>query len=333
MERIEVVPLSLRAKHILGYKPSIEGFRVASFIGILTVIAWLLSLASLFSIGTSPFQLLSMVIASALTAVTILVYRWKVNQIRRKIIKENVRDWELAQRVFAVQDELITNPPDPLDPQHPKMNELEGWKPFEVRFIPDESTVGDIAGAMEGTFYGAAFFGFRGAFQASIDAAIATETSPRLLGENVNVLLIKDGEILRVISPSIGLLKQMLIRAKEELSEGIEIGTHFLSALEEVFGDGPKSLLALFDSLNSSRFNDLMVVSLRFPLEDRPAVRINGLEVKPGVFLAFTAETEKDKRLALFPVNLLRELEKQFQDFHKGKMVLPQEPIRFLPGE
>lgn len=333
MRKIEEVLLSGRARHLLDFKPSNRGVSAAFFPGFFAGLAWMLLLAFRGTGTDLAVTLLQVVIASVLTVVTILVYRWKANQVRMEILEENARDWEFSQQILGIRDELLANPPNPLAPEHPSMKELEGWRPLEVRYFPDESTVGDILGAIEGTFYGTAFIVLRGAFEASIKAGIATETSPRLLGENVNALLKKDGEVLRIISPSIGLLRQMLHRAKEELSKGVKESTHTLGALDEVFGGSPRSLLILFENLNTSRLNDLIAASVKLPFEERPALRVIGLEVKPGVFLAFTAEQERGKPLALFPVNLLQDLGKRLQDLHKGRLVLPQEPVRFLPGE
>lgn len=179
-----------------------------------------------------------------------------------------------------------------------------------------------------------------GSFWGTIEGEIAGKTAPKLFDESTFVLLQKENETMRLISPSVETAREITYQVFDRLLNIYGKHSHSWLAVRTIgWGERfpwrkenqiPATKPLDNWEINPSHIHDRLMASLNLPFEERPTVKIQGVPLKKGIILGCTISLNQEPPKILFPLEFIRDLSRRLAPVAE-KELLPKEPAKLLP--
>lgn len=239
---------------------------------------------------------------------------FKRKDLIEKVKEKNLADYKIAQKILAVYDNFLANPPNLLRISDSRAITEDGWRPIRVDYHLDQALKAEITGTISGSWSGF----LAGSFSGEIRGDMSGRATPELFNESTFVLFQKGNQTLRLISPSMKTCREISNQFFKQLLYFYGRDSHSGMVVQAMgwghvipWKEGTQTpITKLFDSweVNPSHVHDRLTASLSLPFEDRPIVKIQGLPIKEGVVLGYTIALGQEPPKILFPMEVIQEL-------------------------
>ncbi len=249
------------------------------------------------AITTNPtFQLLRIMYLILIPGgIAFIIYRRF--KIKRKVFRENRKDYQLSRQVYEATEYLKQNPPDLKEVNFSKAQELKGLRAVRIEYFPQRK----IEGMLSGKFIGWGLFAIRG----EISGKLMGESTPDLVNQNILMICAaENGDSVRLICPSMYVLRENLMRYFTKLAGEYGTGGYTYRALRDLW-QGPNGLREMLKELNPNRIYDFLVTKLELPLKQRPTISVKGMSIQEGVFLPFLIKCKGKEPGVVIPIDLI----------------------------
>lgn len=251
----------------------------------------------------------------------IILFIRKFLKIKRKALKENEKDYCLSLKVGEVTRFLRENPPGTKELRQmnfPGLQEMEKLKPVRIEYYPQEKLDGEFSGEFRGGWW---LFSLGGV----ISGTIRGETTPNLSDQNMLLICsTENGDSIRLICPSIYLLRKNLVSHFMKLAEGYGAGGYTHQALCDLW-QGQGGLKEILKKSNPQGIYDYLVTKLELPLKQRPSILVKGTPIREGALLVFMISCDNKKPEVIIPIGVISKIREMLEE--RLKRTIPIGPL------
>ncbi|MFC1629677.1 hypothetical protein ACFL11_00400 [Patescibacteria group bacterium] len=221
------------------------------------------------------------------------VYRRK----KRRIIEDNFQDHNQGKEILSVVTSITSAPPDLENTGFAGVESATGLLPVRVDYLPQEQIIGELGGTLSGRvgFYN---------FYRTLSGSIKGRSTPQFVDQSVILICVQEnGDSVRLICPSIRVLRESLVDYFRHLSGDYGSGSYTYSALGEL----NRCLQEVLDTLNSQQIYDHVVTKLRpeVPQNQIPKISARGLPAKEGSMIVCLIECAGRESEPVIPIGFL----------------------------
>ena len=226
-----------------------------------------------------------------------------------KLYLDNHADFLLAKNFRDILEWLP--PSSPVDFQNPEPVIPGNWRPFRVEYVIGSTIRGDLSQIQNGNVFA---------------GHIMAESCPDFLNMSTILFLVEPetGRTLRALIPNQQATQELFTGIIKNWKRRVDYGTHASQAIE----DCARRFSEISAATMHHDFIDRLAASCDKPLNQRPMVTVQGLELQQGVALATTFTVNHEKAHAL-PSGLLGDLATRTEKIFLPPK--PSQPIRALP--
>ncbi|MCK5393578.1 MAG: metallophosphoesterase, partial [Candidatus Omnitrophica bacterium] len=308
-DKVDAIPFSLFAKSKLNKGGTVH-------LIVFTIFGLILTLFSLYSylmINRLPlnWDTLIMGMFIIITYLFGLIPYISMKRNEKKVKEENREDYNRSLVVKKVQKEILKSGAELNTPIHGvqtvERNVAGGWKLHNSNSQFDQVSWGKVEGDIEGTF---SVLG--GRFSGNVNADFRSKTTPKLHDEGIFFKLRKGDQVIRIISPSVGVIETVVGEYVSNLADKYPEGSHTNIAIKSM-ADGFDPITDILDQLNPSYIQDTLELISK---SDADGVGFVGVEAflsrKKNILWGFNILLKNQEdglvKQPLFPVNTLQSI-------------------------